>query len=76
MPPTLQIFHAKHATRANRDERYVSGNAVHFRMNRILDIYFVGGFGTVQVGGVGSGIRATGFTLFLVLDLNGGGPKG
>lgn len=53
----LQIFHAKHATRANRAERYVSGNAVHFRMNRILDIYFVGGFGTVQVGGVGLGSR-------------------
>lgn len=28
--------------------RWVSGNAVYFRMNRILDIYFVGGFGTVQ----------------------------
>ncbi|KAL4435164.1 hypothetical protein ABPG77_001846 [Micractinium sp. CCAP 211/92] len=53
LPESLQeqaqeIFHAKHATRANRAERYVSGNAVHFRMNRILDIYFVGGFGTVQ----------------------------
>lgn len=29
-------------------DRWVSGNAVYFRMNRILDIYFVGGFGTVQ----------------------------
>lgn len=30
------------------DERYVSGNAMYFRMDRIVDIYFVGGFGTVQ----------------------------
>jgi hypothetical protein len=30
------------------NDRWVSGNAVYFRMNRILDIYFVGGFGTVQ----------------------------
>ena len=29
-------------------DRWVSGNAVYFRMNRILDIYFVGGFGTLQ----------------------------
>ncbi|EFN55759.1 hypothetical protein CHLNCDRAFT_16890, partial [Chlorella variabilis] len=43
-----EIFHSKHATRANRGGRYVSGNSVFFRMNRILDIYFVGGFGTVQ----------------------------
>ncbi len=26
----------------------MSGNAEYFRMDRILDIYFVGGFGTVQ----------------------------
>lgn len=47
----LQIFHAKHArrARANQAERYVSGGALYFRMNKILDIYFVGGFGTVQV---------------------------
>jgi hypothetical protein len=30
------------------DTRFVSGNAEYFRMDRILDIYFVGGFGTVQ----------------------------
>ena len=43
---TVQIFHQKHA--AEKKGRWVSGNAVFFRMNRILDIYFVGGFGTVQ----------------------------
>ncbi|GAB4823563.1 hypothetical protein N2152v2_010609 [Parachlorella kessleri] len=41
-----EIFHQKHA--AEKKGRWVSGNAVFFRMNRILDIYFVGGFGTVQ----------------------------
>lgn len=30
------------------NKRWVSGNAVYFRMDRILDIYFAGGFGTVQ----------------------------
>jgi hypothetical protein len=53
LPSSLQdqaqeIFHTKHTTRANPSERYVSGNTLYFRMNRILDIYFVGGFGTVQ----------------------------
>lgn len=42
------IFVAKHAN--ERKERWVSGNFVYFRMDRIVDIYFVGGFGTVQVG--------------------------
>ena len=35
----------------DKEERWVSGNAAYFRMNRVLDIYFVGGFGTVQVRG-------------------------
>ncbi len=46
-PHIWQIFHQKHA--AEKKGRWVCGNAVFFRMNRILDIYFVGGFGTVQV---------------------------
>ncbi|GFR43747.1 hypothetical protein Agub_g4859, partial [Astrephomene gubernaculifera] len=51
LPPDLQdsardIFVAKHSN--ERKERWVSGNFVYFRMNRIVDIYFVGGFGTVQ----------------------------
>ena len=46
---TPQIFHAKQSARPK--DRWVSGNAIYFRMNHILDIYFVGGFGTVQVGG-------------------------
>ncbi|KAG2453613.1 hypothetical protein HYH02_001829 [Chlamydomonas schloesseri] len=41
-----EIFIAKHSN--ERKERWVSGNFVYFRMNRIVDIYFVGGFGTVQ----------------------------
>ena len=43
-----EIFHQKLSTSNNTKDRWVSGNAVYFRMNRILDIYFVGGFGTVQ----------------------------
>lgn len=69
VPAHVQIFHAKHATRANRapTERYVSGNSLFFRMNRILDIYFVGGFGTVQVkqpgcGGISGGACAGGMS--------------
>lgn len=51
LPPELQpvardVFLQKHAN--ERKERWVSGNFVYFRMNRIVDIYFVGGFGTVQ----------------------------
>lgn len=42
-----QIFALKHGDPGSSD-RWVSGNAIYFRMNRILDIYFVGGFGTVQ----------------------------
>lgn len=41
-----QIFLQKHAS-AN-GERWVSSNSVFYRMHRISDIYFVGGFGTVQ----------------------------
>ena len=52
LPDDLQataadIFHSKVSV-ADDDTRFVSGNAVYFRMDRILDIYFVGGFGTVQ----------------------------
>lgn len=42
----LQIYVAKHAK--ERRGEWVSGNLVFFRMHRISDIYFVGGFGTVQ----------------------------
>ena len=42
----MQIYAAKHAK--ERRGQWVSGNLVFFRMHRILDIYFVGGFGTVQ----------------------------
>ena len=41
-----QIFLQKHASA--KGESLVSGNSMFFRMHRILDIYFVGGFGTVQ----------------------------
>lgn len=34
---------------AERKEKWVMGNYLFFRMHRITDIYFVGGFGTVQV---------------------------
>lgn len=42
------IFHQKLSSTNDSTDRWVSGNKVYFRMNRILDIYFVGGFGTVQ----------------------------
>ena len=42
----MQIYAAKHAS--NKKDKWVSGNLLFFRMNRISDIYFVGGFGTVQ----------------------------
>lgn len=55
LPKELQstagdIFQSKMSTAATveEDTRFVSGNAEYFRMDRILDIYFVGGFGTVQ----------------------------
>ena len=43
---SVQIYVAKHAR--ERKGEWVSGNLVFFRMHRISDIYFVGGFGTVQ----------------------------
>ena len=42
----VQIYVEKHA-REKKGE-WVSGNLVFFCMHRISDIYFVGGFGTVQ----------------------------
>lgn len=42
----LQIFAQKHSKDSN--ERWLSGNSLFFRMHRISDVYFVGGFGTVQ----------------------------
>ena len=42
----LQIYVAKHAK--EKKGEWVSGNLMFFRMHRISDIYFVGGFGTVQ----------------------------
>jgi hypothetical protein len=74
----VQIFHAKHATRANRapTERYVSGNSLFFRMNRILDIYFVGGFGTVQVkAGMGRKGYLVGHGLGVCPAISGGGVE-
>mmetsp|Transcript_11309 Transcript_11309/g.34010 ORF Transcript_11309/g.34010 Transcript_11309/m.34010 type:complete len:418 (-) Transcript_11309:1132-2385(-) len=44
--PARQMFAQKHAKEGN--EQWLSGNALFFRMDRISDIYFVGGFGTVQ----------------------------
>lgn len=41
-----EIFLAKQTT--DRNEKWVLGNFLFFRMHRITDIYFVGGFGTVQ----------------------------
>jgi hypothetical protein len=53
LPKSMQsaaadIFHQKMSITGDAKQRWVSGNAVYFRMDRILDIYFVGGFGTVQ----------------------------
>lgn len=53
LPKNLQssaadIFHQKMSAANDEKGRWVSGNAIYFRMDRILDIYFVGGFGTVQ----------------------------
>ena len=46
IPPSLslqaaarELFQAKHSF--ERKELWVSGNFVYFRMNRIVDIYFV-----------------------------------
>lgn len=40
------VFTEKYARDVN--DRWVSGNFTYFRMSRIVDVYFVGGFGTVQ----------------------------
>lgn len=42
----MQIFFQKHAH--HNKQQWVSGSFIFFRMHRISDIYFVGGFGTVQ----------------------------
>ena len=42
----FQIFLAKHST--EQQASWVSGNSAFFRMHRVCDIYFVGGFGTVS----------------------------
>ena len=42
----MQIFLEKQA--AEKKQGWVLGNFMFFRMHRISDIYFVGGFGTVQ----------------------------
>eukprot|EP00879_Flechtneria_rotunda_P001961 GHRR01002135.1.p1 GENE.GHRR01002135.1~~GHRR01002135.1.p1 ORF type:complete len:357 (+),score=104.85 GHRR01002135.1:240-1310(+) len=44
--PAREVFLAKQNN--NRNEQWVLGNFMFFRMHRITDIYFVGGFGTVQ----------------------------
>eukprot|EP01024_Parvocaulis_polyphysoides_P038154 TRINITY_DN3416_c0_g3_i3.p2 TRINITY_DN3416_c0_g3~~TRINITY_DN3416_c0_g3_i3.p2 ORF type:complete len:190 (-),score=32.08 TRINITY_DN3416_c0_g3_i3:136-663(-) len=41
-----EMFDTKHKTL--RNETWVAGNSLYFRMHHIQDIYFVGGFGTVQ----------------------------
>ncbi|KAK9822096.1 hypothetical protein WJX74_007082 [Apatococcus lobatus] len=51
LPPEMQgtareIFFQKHAH--HNKQQWVSGSFIFFRMHRISDIYFVGGFGTVQ----------------------------
>ena len=46
-----EIFHQKHAAQQAGSApapRRLSGNRQYFRMHRVRDIYFVGGFGTVQ----------------------------
>ena len=44
---------------SEKKNRWVSGNYMFFRMHRISDIYFVGGFGTVQWVDVGDYVAAT-----------------
>lgn len=44
--PLIQIFAQKHATEEGTD--WIGGNYAFYRMHHISDIYFVGGFGTVQ----------------------------
>ena len=55
LPQDLQraaadVFAHRHPTTRHSQQW---GNLTYFRMTRIADIYFVGGFGTVQVRGAG-----------------------
>ncbi len=43
---------------SEKKQRWVSANYSFFRMHRISDIYFVGGFGTVQWVDVGEYVAA------------------
>lgn len=43
-----EVFLAKQSSGRRGRERWVLGSFAFFRMHRITDIYFVGGFGTVQ----------------------------
>eukprot|EP00201_Polytomella_parva_P020810 CAMPEP_0175041930 /NCGR_PEP_ID=MMETSP0052_2-20121109/2230_1 /TAXON_ID=51329 ORGANISM="Polytomella parva, Strain SAG 63-3" /NCGR_SAMPLE_ID=MMETSP0052_2 /ASSEMBLY_ACC=CAM_ASM_000194 /LENGTH=345 /DNA_ID=CAMNT_0016304583 /DNA_START=142 /DNA_END=1179 /DNA_ORIENTATION=- len=43
-----EIFSVKSSALPSQKQRWVTGNYVYYRMTRIVDIYFVGGFGTVQ----------------------------
>lgn len=54
-----EIFLAKQANGSKRTEKWVMGNYMFFRMHRITDIYFVGGFGTVQWIDVNEYLTAT-----------------
>ncbi|CAD7698287.1 unnamed protein product [Ostreobium quekettii] len=43
-PAARELFQ----TSSSGQDKYVTGNTLYFRMHRIKDIFFVGGFGTVQ----------------------------
>jgi len=63
LPPDMQtdareIFLAKQANE-KRKERWVLSNFMFFRMHKVVDIYFVGGFGTVQWIDPGEYLSAT-----------------
>jgi len=49
----------KSSQASEKKNRWVSGNYMFFRMHRISDIYFVGGFGTVQWVDVADYVAAT-----------------
>ena len=42
----MQLFSKKQV--ASSKKNWVMGNSLFFRMHKISDIYFVGGFGTIQ----------------------------
>eukprot|EP00798_Chlamydomonas_sp_ICE-L_P020184 gene20184-26922_t len=51
LPPSMQeaaseLFFKKHSN--DKEQRLITGNEIYYRMNKITDVYFVGGFGTVQ----------------------------